>query len=117
MKKRYVYTQKAWIVILSGIAMLLAVISVILNILRLCEVGSRVSYNHPLDIIATVVMLAVASVLLMFVAGSGYSFAKKHFVVNLGFFVKMINYQDIMLVRGDINNTVLFVYFKPGKNA
>lgn len=117
MKKRFAYTQKKWILILSGIAMILALLSVIFNILRLCEVGEFVSFNHPLDIMATVVVIIVSAILLVFVVGSSYILTKKSLVVNIGFFVKIIKFQDIKLVRENNEKTMLFVYFKAGKSA
>lgn len=105
-----------WIIILSTLAMLLASISAIINILRLCNVGTFVSFNHTLDIIATTAMFVVALLLVLFVASSGYTIGKKALIFNLGFFVTKMNYSDIVLVRENVEKTLMFVYYKVDKN-
>lgn len=116
MKKRFNSQIKLWIRLVAVVALVISIVCIIINLLRLNQVGNFVSYNHPLDITATVVLSIVSIVLVIFAFCSGYSLSKKSLTYNLGVFFKSIYYQDIIMTRQDNQNTMLFVYYKVDKD-
>lgn len=112
MKKFYSFKQKNWIYILSIITIIILVVCMLVNILRVCEVGNLVSYQHTQDILATVIMGFVIIVLSLVVFLNGMSMNDKHIRYFMGFLTSKIKYEDILLIRQDTENKFLLIYYK-----
>ncbi|MDE6614370.1 MAG: hypothetical protein K2K24_02565 [Clostridia bacterium] len=84
----------------------------IVNILKVCEVGNLVSYHHSQDILATAIMGVVIVVLSLAVFLCGISFKDKHITYILGFLVSKIRYEDVVAIRQDTAGKFLLIYYK-----
>lgn len=84
----------------------------LVNILKVCEVGNLVSYHHSQDILATAIMAVVIAVLCLAVFLCGISFKDKHIVYILGFIASKIRYEDIVTIRQDTAGKFLLIYYK-----
>lgn len=84
----------------------------LVNILRVCEVGNLVSYQHTQDILSTVIMGITIAILSLTVFLNGILVKSDKIVYLLGFLVSKVKYEDVILVRRDTDNKFLLVYYK-----
>lgn len=112
MKKFYTFKQKRWIYILSVLTIIILFVCMLVNILRVCEVGNLVSYYHTQDILSTVIMGFVIVILSLAVFLNGIIVNDKQIVYILGFLASKIKYEDIILIRQDTENKFLLIYYK-----
>lgn len=112
MKKFYSFKQKRWILILSVLTIIILFVCMLVNILRVCEVGNLVSYQHTQDILSTVIMGITIAILSLTVFLNGILVKSDKIVYLLGFLVSKVNYEDVILVRRDTDNKFLLVYYK-----
>ncbi|MBD5086713.1 MAG: hypothetical protein HDT32_05115 [Clostridiales bacterium] len=114
MRKFYNFKQRSWIYIVTILAIIILFICMLVNILKVCEVGNLVSYHHSQDILATVIMGVVIVVLSLAVFLCGISFKDKHIVYILGFVASKIRYEDVVTIRQDAAGKFLLIYYKTG---
>ena len=112
MRKFYNFKQRRWIYIVTILAIIILFICMLVNILKVCEVGNLVSYHHSQDVLATVIMGVVIVVLSLAVFLCGISFKDKHIVYILGFIASKIRYEDIVTIRQDAAGKFLLIYYK-----
>lgn len=112
MKKFYTFKQKRWIYILSILTIIILFVCMLVNILKVCEVGNLVSYYHTQDILATVIMGFVIIILSLSVFLNGIIVKDDHITYILGFLASKIKYEDIILIRQDTENKFLLIYYK-----
>ncbi|MEG1536614.1 MAG: hypothetical protein RR416_06575, partial [Clostridia bacterium] len=67
MKKRYFIQQKPFVLLLAIAIIIIDLAGVIVNLLRLANVGALTSFNYPLDITITIALFAIAVVVPCFV--------------------------------------------------
>ena len=112
MRKFYNFKQRRWIYIVTILAIIILFICMLVNILKVCEVGNLVSYHHTQDILATVIMGVVIIVLCLAVFLCGITFKEKHICYILGFLASKICYEDIVVIRQDTEGKFLLIYYK-----
>ncbi len=66
----------------------------------------------PLDIVAVILMAAIAVILPIFVFFSRYVVSKDGITRYIGFFKESIKYEDIYLMRVNSKKTILLLYVK-----
>lgn len=97
--------------LIAALMIIIVAAAFVVNVLKLAEVGSMRSYNHPLDITACVILPLIAACAAVFVWGSGYTFGKNALFVNIGFAVKKIPYDRILKLRSDEKRSALALYY------
>ena len=112
MKKHYVFRQKMWLYAIVIATIIVLLTFSIVNILRLCNVGSMVSYNHTLDTFAVIIMIFVSIALFLITFLSGYTLCNTYLLINVGLAFEKIKYEDILLLRTNSQNNILLLYFK-----
>lgn len=112
MKKFYPFKQKRWILILSILTIIILFVCILVNILRVCEVGNLVSYYHTQDILASVIMGFVIVVLALTIFLNGLLVKDTYMLYLLGFLVSKVKYEDIIVIRQDTDNKFLLIYYK-----
>ena len=112
MEKQFVIKQKLWIYIVAAIILAALVVSIIIDLLALFNVGNMVSSFPPLDIVAVVVMAIVCVILPMFVFFSRYKVSKDGITRYIGFIKEFVKYEDIYLMRVNSSKTILLLYVK-----
>ena len=66
----------------------------------------------PLDIVSTIIMAIVATLISIFVFASKYVVTNKKIVRYIGFLKEEIKYEDVYLMRVDSKKTMLLLYVK-----
>lgn len=112
MKKFYSFKQKTWIYVASILTIIILFVCMLVNILRVCEVGNLVSYHHTQDILATIIMGFVIVILSLSVFLNGILVKDDHITYILGFLASKIKYEDVILIRQDTENKFLLIYYK-----
>lgn len=112
MEKQFIIKQKLWVYILTAVIIAALVVSIIIDLLALFNVGNMVSTFPPLDIVAVIIMALVVVVLPLFVFFSRYNVKQDGIDRYLGFFKESIKYEDIYLMRVNSKKTILLLYVK-----
>ena len=117
MKKFYPFKQKTWIYVLSALAIIILIIFMIVKILSVVGAANLVSYHHDEDIVAAVIMGAVALLLSLFVFVCGISLGNNHVFYVMGFLVERIKYEDIIVINMDAAGEFMLIYYKVKKRG
>ena len=117
MKKFYPFKQKPWIYILSALAIIILLIFMIVKILGVVGAGNLKSYHHTEDIVAAVIMGAVAILLSVFVFICGLSLGENRLYYVMGFLVERIKYEDIIVINMDTAGEFMLIYYKVKKRG
>ena len=112
MEKQFIIKQKLWIYIVTAILLTALIVSIIINLLALFNIGNMASAFPPLDIVATLIMAAVVAILPIFVFFSRYVVTDTKIERFIGFFKEEIKFEDIYLMRVNSKKTILLLYVK-----
>ena len=97
---------------MAAIILAALVVSIIIDLLALFNVGNMASSFPPLDIVAVIVMAIVLVLLPLFVFFSRYVVSKDGITRYIGFFKESVKYEDIYLMRVNSSKTILLLYVK-----
>ena len=112
MNKTFAIRQKTGIYILTSAILIILLASIIVNLLAIFRVGNMMSQYLPLDIVSTIIMAIVATLISIFVFASKYVVTNKKIVRYIGFLKEEIKYEDVYLMRVDSKKTMLLLYVK-----
>lgn len=112
MKRFYPYRQKWYLYAMLAALMIILLLTLVVNVMRLCEVAGMTSYNRGLDIAAIIVVAVAAIWMSLGVFGSGYYFRKDKLVSVIGMQIRVMSYDDIVWIRQCSDKQILLLYVR-----
>lgn len=114
-KFRYSFIKASYII--YGILVAVVLAASIFSILRLAGAANLISNFPALDIVTTVLLLAILVVFTLVIVFSNYSFKNEMLVLNCVIYFQKIKFTDIVTLRIDEKADIMALYFKDTKNS
>lgn len=117
MKKFYRLKFKKNIIIFAVFICLLSITSLIINIIRIVQSANGSPINLGVDVSSMILSVIIIGIVLYSFIRSGFYFRDKELTFVLSIFSVHIPYENTLLLRHDIKNKLLVLYYNfPVKN-
>lgn len=106
-----------YIYVLAATALLIALSTIILNLLKLIGIDNLPPYQPVIDTISMILGLVIIGTVIYSVFFSRFSFKQDKMTFYLAIFQVSILYENMLLLRHDLKTNMMLLYYnKPSEN-